>query len=115
VWNWSKGIGINQDIRDRVNELNLNLADELESIAFQCAGLLPQKLPDAGVKEIVGAMSQSIEKSRLLRGESTQNNATKIEQTVTHRLEQYIAIRQEKDNVTLTLEQAEQEIRELEA
>lgn len=49
----------------------LELAQKLDAIAHQCAGLLPGKLPDSSVREIVGAMSQSIEKGQLLRGSPT--------------------------------------------
>ena len=63
--------GLNDDIPDLRNFKRLDLASKLETIAHQCAGLLPERLPDANVREIVGAMGQSIEKSQLLRGQAT--------------------------------------------
>lgn len=49
----------------------VELAEKLENIANQCADLLPAMLPAASVREVVGAMGQSIEKMQLLRGEPT--------------------------------------------
>jgi hypothetical protein len=68
LYRWKDGLNINSDVRRMVAENRLDLANELEAIAFQCVGILPDKLQDASVKEIVGAMSQSIEKMLLLRG-----------------------------------------------
>ncbi len=74
--NWVNGKhGMNEDIPDLRNFKKLQLADKLEAIAHQCAGLLPERLPDANVREIVGAMAQSIEKGQLLRGDPTSISA----------------------------------------
>lgn len=46
----------------------IELSSKLKLIAHQCADLLPDRLPNASVRDIVGAMAQSIEKSQLLDG-----------------------------------------------
>lgn len=46
----------------------LELSQKLKNIAHQCADQLPGMLVTASVKEVVGAMAQSIEKSQLLDG-----------------------------------------------
>lgn len=69
---WIKNqTGVNDDLPDMREFKKLELAEKLDRIAHQCAGLLPGKLPDSKVREIVGAMSQSIEKAQLLRGAPT--------------------------------------------
>lgn len=50
------------------NEKRSELSQKLKNIAHQCADLLPERLPDASVRDIVGAMGQSIEKFQLLDG-----------------------------------------------
>lgn len=73
---WVQGTyGLNDDIPNLREFKKLDLASKLDTIAHQCAGLLPNKLPDSNVREIVGAMSQSIEKSQLLRGQPTSISA----------------------------------------
>lgn len=75
---WVNGsVGVNDDIPLMRDFKKLDLASKLESIAHQCAGLLPERLPEANVREIVGAMGQSIEKSQLLRGRPTSITETK--------------------------------------
>lgn len=69
--NWTKGIGVNADVRRMVEENCLDLALELDSLAFQSVGLLPDKLPTASVRDLVGVFSQAIEKSQLLKGKAT--------------------------------------------
>lgn len=69
--NWTKGIGINADVRKMVEENCLNLALELDSLSFQAVGLLPDKLLTASVRDLVGVFSQAIEKSQLLKGKAT--------------------------------------------
>jgi hypothetical protein len=73
---WRDGYSINADVRAMVKEKSLALADELEAIAFQCVGILPQKLERADVRDLVGALSQAIDKSLLLRGHPTQITAS---------------------------------------
>jgi len=74
---WVNGTnGMNDDIPNLRDFKKLDLADKLDTIAHQCAGLLPERLPDANVREIVGAMGQSIEKSQLLRGKPTEITET---------------------------------------
>ena len=48
-----------------------NLSLKLKAIAHQCADMLPEMLPSASVREVVGAMAQSIEKAQLLDGQPT--------------------------------------------
>jgi hypothetical protein len=72
---WRDGYAINADVRQMVKDESLKLADELEAIAFMCVGILPQRLESAEVRDVVGAMSQAIDKSLLLRGLPTQINA----------------------------------------
>ena len=50
------------------NDKRIELSSKLKLIAHQCADLLPDRLPNASVRDIVGAMAQSIEKSQLLDG-----------------------------------------------
>ncbi len=69
--------GMNADIPDLRTFKKLDLASKLDQIAHQCAGLLPDRLPEANVREIVGAMAQSIEKGQLLRGDPTSISANK--------------------------------------
>jgi hypothetical protein len=76
IANWRDGFGINDDVRQMVKEKSLVLADELESIAYMCVGILPQKLERADVRDVVGAMSQAIDKSLLLRGQPINITAT---------------------------------------
>ncbi len=68
--------GMNDDIPDLRTFKKLDLASKLDAIAHQCAGLLPDRLPEANVREIVGAMAQSIEKGQLLRGDPTNISAS---------------------------------------
>jgi len=63
----------------------LNSQISSEAIAHQCAGLLPDRLPDATVREIVGAMAQSIEKFQLLRGGPIKISENRTEQFETAR------------------------------
>jgi hypothetical protein len=72
IADWRDGYGINDDVRQMVKEKSLILADELEAIAFMCVGVIPQKLETADLRDVVGAMSQSIDKSLLLRGQPTE-------------------------------------------
>jgi hypothetical protein len=53
----------------------IDLAEKLHNIAHQCADLLPSMLPSASVREIVGAMGQSIEKRQLIMGLPTSISA----------------------------------------
>ena len=53
----------------------IDLAEKLHNIAHQCADLLPAMLPSASVREVVGAMGQSIEKRQLILGLPTSINA----------------------------------------
>ena len=46
----------------------IDLSQKLKRIAHQCADMLPEMLPKASVREVVGAMAQSIEKAQLLDG-----------------------------------------------
>lgn len=57
-------------------EISAYMADLLDSIALQCLDLLPSKLPDASVRDIVGAMHIAIDKGLLLRGQATSITAT---------------------------------------
>lgn len=57
------------------SEKQIDLAEKLHNIAHQCADLLPAMLPSASVREVVGAMGQSIEKRQLILGLPTSINA----------------------------------------
>mgnify|MGYP001417827105 CR=1 FL=1 len=54
----------------------VQLTEKLDGIAHQCADLLPNMLPEASVREVVGAMGQSIQLSQLLKGLPTQITET---------------------------------------
>lgn len=45
-----------------------SLTDKLDKLAHQCADQLPDMLPSASVREVVGALGQSIQLSQLLKG-----------------------------------------------
>jgi len=53
----------------------IDLAEKLHNIAHQCADMLPAMLPSASVREVVGAMGQSIEKRQLILGLPTSISA----------------------------------------
>lgn len=48
-----------------------DLADKLESIAHQCVDLMPDRMPDASLRDLAGAMHLAVDKMRLLRGDPT--------------------------------------------
>ena len=57
-------------------EMSEYVANLLDSVTLQCLDLLPEKLPTASVRDIVGAMHISIDKALLLRGQATSITAT---------------------------------------
>lgn len=73
---WIAKRGVNDSIAEMREFKKRELADKLELIAHQCANLLPERIPEASVREIVGAMGQSIEKAQLLRGQPTEITST---------------------------------------
>ncbi len=98
------GAGLNDDIPDLRSFKKLDLASKLDTIAHQCAGLLPNRLPDANVREIVGAMSQSIEKSQLLKGNPTNITASVDNASILRSIEKIAAsTNSSKRDVTLNL------------
>lgn len=68
----------------------MELSDKLDAIANQCADLLPGMLPEASVREVVGAMGQSIQLSQLLKGLPTSITETIEAQEITVILAQAI-------------------------
>lgn len=70
----------------------LDLTSKLDKLAHQCADLLPAKLPEATVREIVGAMGQSIQLSQLLKGLPTSITESVDRQELTVILEQAMTI-----------------------
>lgn len=60
-------------IAESYEEKKADLADLMEGIVRQALGLLPGKLPEASVRDLVGAVHVGTDKMRLLRGESTEH------------------------------------------
>lgn len=73
---WVKGRNQHADVAMLTDYKRGDLTEELEEIAHQCADLLPEKLPNASVREIVGALHIVIEKLQLLRSQPTSITAT---------------------------------------
>lgn len=70
----------------------LDLTSKLDKLAHQCADLLPERLPEASVREIVGAMGQSIQLSQLLKGLPTSITESVDRQELTIILEEALTI-----------------------
>lgn len=58
-------------VADLRKEKTIALADKLESIAHQCVDLMPDRMPDASLRDLAGAMHLAVDKMRLLRGDPT--------------------------------------------
>ena len=58
-----------------------SLIERLDEIIDQMVDELPSAIPDAGLRELTTGIGTLIDKRRLLSGESTDNNAVKIQIT----------------------------------
>lgn len=76
---WVNGKRFPEGLRLRL-EAKGQLADCLEDLSYQIAAILPSRFDTAPMNHLVQGLDKTIEKTRLLRGESTSNNDNRNEQ-----------------------------------
>lgn len=72
--NWRDGLGVTPAVAEIGDIKRKPLCDRLDELAHLAIDLLPEKMPSASVRDLVGVYGQSIEKSQLLSGKPTQIN-----------------------------------------
>jgi hypothetical protein len=69
---WSReNRGVNADIVAEVERGKVLLADKCDEIAHRAADLLPGKLPEASVRDLVGAVKIMVDSAQSLRSQPT--------------------------------------------
>lgn len=67
---WAKG-RINADCADIRTDKRKELSERLEDLAHTLVDLLPEKLPNASVRDLAGALIVAVDKMQLLKGSPT--------------------------------------------
>ena len=75
---WTNGVGIHQEIADIRLKKSLPLADRLDSLTDEIVEAMPRKIAKASLQAAGTTVGILIDKTRLLRGESTENHSLSV-------------------------------------